>query len=217
MTNKELLHRYLLFLCSAFINAFGISVITKAMLGTSAISSLPFVLSLFTPLTMGQYTIALNVLFILLEMAMMKKSEIKQKRYEIFSQLPIGILFGLFIDISMHYLLSWLSPVCYVAQISALLVGCLILSMGISLAVKAHVAMVSGEYLVNVIAKFINKEFGVIKVCFDVTLVLIASSLSLFFLHDIQGVREGTVIAALIVGPISQCLLPLWKVFDRWL
>lgn len=217
MSRQELFRRYFLFICSAFINAFGISVITKAMLGTSAISSLPFVLSLFTPTTMGQYTIVLNVVFILTEMTMMSKSEIAQKRYEIICQLPIGILFGLFIDITMHYLLFWLEPTYYIEQITTLLLGCFILGAGISMAVKAHVAMVSGEYLVQVIAKYVGKDFGLIKVCFDVTLVVIASTLSLIFLSDIQGVREGTVIAALIVGPISHKLLPCWDVFDRWL
>lgn len=217
MSTNELIKRYLLFVVSAFVNAFGISVITKAMLGTSAISSLPFVLSLFTPATMGLYTIGVSTLCIMLELTMMKKAEIKQKRYEIISQLPIGILFGVFIDISLHSLLSWFSPTNYFAQFATLLIGCFILATGISLAVKANVAMVSGEYLVNVMAKFFNKKFGLIKVCFDVTLVLIASTLSIIFLHDIQGVREGTVITALIVGPISQWLLPYWRVFDHWL
>lgn len=150
-------------------------------------------------------------------MTMMSKSEIAQKRYEIICQLPIGILFGLFIDITMHYLLFWLEPTYYIEQITTLLLGCFILGAGISMAVKAHVAMVSGEYLVQVIAKYVGKDFGLIKVCFDVTLVVIASTLSLIFLSDIQGVREGTVIAALIVGPISHKLLPCWDVFDRWL
>lgn len=217
MVRNELFRRYALFLCSVFVNAFGISVITKAMLGTSAISSVPFVLSLFTPYTMGQYTIYLNLLFILLEMTMMKKKEIVMKRYELISQIPVGFCFGLFIDISMNYLLVWLSPDYYLAQIVALLVGCFILGLGISLEVKANVSMVAGEYLVQVIAKFVHKEFGFIKVCFDVSLVLIACALSVTFLSNIEGVREGTVIAALVVGPISHLLLPYWRIFDSWL
>ena len=217
MIRNELFRRYALFLCSVFVNAFGISVITKAMLGTSAISSVPFVLSLFTPYTMGQYTIYLNLFFILLEMLMMKKKEIVMKRYELISQIPVGFCFGLFIDISMNYLLVWLSPDYYLAQIVALLVGCFILGLGISLEVKANVSMVAGEYLVQVIAKFVHKEFGFIKVCFDVSLVLIACVLSATFLSNIEGVREGTVIAALAVGPISHLLLPYWRIFDSWL
>lgn len=217
MSRNELFRRYALFLCSVFVNAFGISVITKAMLGTSAISSVPFVLSLFTPYTMGQYTIGLNILFILLEMTMMKKKEIVMKRYELISQIPVGFCFGLFMDISLYNLLAWLSPGYYLAQIVTLFAGCFILGLGISLEVKANVAVVAGEYLVQVFAKFVNKEFGFIKVCFDVSLVLIACALSVAFLTDIEGVREGTVIAALVVGPISHWLLPCWKIFDSWL
>lgn len=217
MNRIELHRRYLLFLCSVFINAFGISVITKAMLGTSAISSVPYVLSLFTPGTMGQYTIYMNILFVFVETTMMKRGEISAKRYELISQIPIGILFGLFIDLSMHVLVGWLSPGSYLAKIVTLLAGCFILGLGISLEVKAGVSMVSGEYLVQVISRFFHKEFGFVKVCFDVTLVLIACTLSLSFLSGIEGVREGTVITALAVGPISHVLRPCWKVFDGWL
>lgn len=117
----------------------------------------------------------------------------------------------------MNYLLVWLSPDYYLAQIVALIVGCFILGLGISLEVKANVSMVAGEYLVQVIAKFVHKEFGFIKVCFDVSLVLIACALSVTFLSNIEGVREGTVIAALVVGPISHLLLPYWRIFDSWL
>lgn len=52
--NKYIVRRSLLFLVSLFINAFGIAFITKALLGTSPITSVTYVLSMFTPLTIGQ-------------------------------------------------------------------------------------------------------------------------------------------------------------------
>ena len=104
MNRKELFRRYTLFLCSVFVNAFSIAVITKALLGTSPISSVPYVLSLFTPGTMGQYTIIMNFGFILLEMVMMKRKEIYEKRFELLSQIPVTLCFGAFIDVSMHLL-----------------------------------------------------------------------------------------------------------------
>ena len=217
MSKKELLRRYLLFFCSVLVNAFSIAVITKALLGTSPISSVPYVLSLFTPGTMGFYTIIMNFFFIVLEMALMKKKEIIEKRYELLGQIPVTLCFGAFIDVSMHYLIGWLNPAFYFAQILMLLAGCFILALGISWEVKANVAMVTGEYLVQVISKSVHKEFGFVKVCFDVTLVLISCILSLCFLSTVEGVREGTVIAALIVGPISHFLYPYWRIFDRWL
>ena len=57
--NVYLLRRYLLFVVSLFINALGVAFITRAMLGTSPITSVTYVLSLFTSLTMGEWTIIL--------------------------------------------------------------------------------------------------------------------------------------------------------------
>lgn len=45
----EKLKRYLIFLAGLFINALGVSLITLADLGTSPISSIPYVLSLNFP------------------------------------------------------------------------------------------------------------------------------------------------------------------------
>lgn len=45
MTKRDLLKKYLLFLIGLFISSFGVSFITKAELGTSPISSIPYVLS----------------------------------------------------------------------------------------------------------------------------------------------------------------------------
>ena len=61
--NKYMSRRYILFAVSLFVNAMGIAFITKALLGTSPITSVTYVLSMFTPLTIGQWTIVLNLLF----------------------------------------------------------------------------------------------------------------------------------------------------------
>lgn len=95
--------------------------------------------------------------------------------------------------------------------------GCFLLGMGVSLEVKANVAMVPGEFIVGVIAERLGHDFGWVKMDFDITLVTIACVFSLLFLPHIEGVREGTVVAALIVGPISHFLQPCWHVMDRWL
>ena len=217
MSKKELFRRYSLFVFSVLVNAFSIAVITKALLGTSPITSLPLVLSELSGWTLGQYTIALNFLFILLEMLFMGKKEVDQKRFELLSQVPITLCFGLFIDLSLHCMLPWLHPEGYILQFLTLLVGGFLLGVGISLEVKAGVAMVTGEYLVQVIAKRTKKEFGFVKVCFDVSLVVISCVLSLCFLHTLVGVREGTVVAALMVGPVSHLVYPWWHFLDRHL
>lgn len=216
-TNKFLMRRYLLFCISLFVNALGIAFITRAELGTSPITSVTYVLSMFTPFTIGEWTIMLNILFVVLEPFMMTRRDLKDDLRMFLLQIPISFCFGIFIDICMHHILFWLNPSTYPAMISALLVGCIILAVGIALEVKANAAMMAGEYFVKVITKRFHGEFGYIKLGFDVTLVAIACTLSLIFMSGIYGVREGTVIAALIVGPIVHFVSPYYRFLDRWI
>ena len=102
-------------------------------------------------------------------------------------------------------------------KVTVLLVGCVILALGIALEVKANAAMMAGEYLVKAITRRFHGEFGYVKLGFDITLLTIACILSLVFLSDIQGVREGTVVSALLVGPIVHFVSPAYRIFDRWI
>lgn len=214
--SKYTFRRYLLFVASLFINAFGIAFITKALLGTSPITSVTYVLSLFTPFTMGIWTILLNLLFVVLEPFLMTRRELREDLRMYLLQIPIAFCFGLFIDFSM-FMLSWLEPSAYVMQVTVLLIGCIILALGIALEVKANAAMMAGEYFVKTITRRFHGEFGYIKLGFDITLLTIACILSLVFLSDIQGVREGTVVSALLVGPIVHFVSPAYRIFDRWI
>lgn len=207
--SKYTFRRYLLFVASLFINAFGIAFITKALLGTSPITSVTYVLSLFTPFTMGIWTILLNLLFVVLEPFLMTRKDLREDLRMYLLQIPISFCFGLFIDFSM-FMLSWLEPSVYVMQVTVLLIGCIILALGIALEVKANAAMMAGEYFVKTITRRFHGEFGYVKLGFDITLLTIACILSLVFLSDIQGVREGTVVSALLVGPIVHFVNPAY-------
>lgn len=99
-----------------------------------------------------------------------------------------------------------LHPSNYITSIALLLLGCLIQSIGVVLEIKPQVAMMSAEGFVNYAARRYNKEFGKFKVIFDFTLVTVAIILSLIFTQRIEGVREGSLIAACITGYIVSFL-----------
>lgn len=210
------LRRFILFAISLFINAFGIAFITKAMLGTSPITSVTYVLSMFTSWTMGQWTIAINILFVILELPFISIKELKSDIKMFTLQIPIALCFGTFIDISMN-MLFWLNPAEYISKIVFLLIGCIILAIGIALEVKTNAAMMAGEYLVRTISRHFNKEFGYVKLGLDITLLCTACVLSVCFMSGIYGVREGTVIAALAVGPIVHFVSPYYSFLDSWI
>lgn len=213
-SKKYLTRRYLLFLFSVFVNAYGIAFITRALLGTSPITSVNYVLSMFTPLTMGQWTIIVNILFMLMELPLMNRRQLRSDLRMYLLQLPITLCFGTFIDISMSSL-SWLVPDNYFFQLMSMLAGCVILAIGITFEVKADIAMVAGEFFVRALARRFKGDFGYVKLGFDISNVALACGFSWFFLGNISGVREGTVAAAVLVGPIVHFLTPFTRVLDR--
>lgn len=213
MSKKELIKRYAFFIVGLFVNALGVSLITKAQLGTSPISSIPYTLSKGFTFTMGTFTFFLNMILIIGQIIFLKKDFKKVQ----FIQIPISVLFGVFIDFTMS-VLSFLSPTTYILKALFLLIGCVILALGVSMEVIPNVVMLSGEAFVNAISTKLEKEFGTTKVCFDVTLVIGATIISLVLFHKIVGVREGTVVAALIVGMIAKFFSEKFGfINDRWL
>lgn len=193
------LKRYLLFLVGLFINSLGVSLVTKASLGTSPISSIPYVLSLNFPFTLGNFTIIFSLLLIALQILILRKNF----KIENILQIPVSIAFGYFIDLTM-YLFFWVNPQNYFMKVIALLLGCLVLGFGVYIEVVADVVMLPGESFVRAIVQTWHTNFGTTKIIFDSSMTIIAGVLSFIFSGRLNGVREGTVIAALLVGFIAR-------------
>ena len=195
------LKRYVIFLVGLFVNSLGVSLITKASLGTSPISSIPYVLSLSFPFTLGNFTIFFSIFLILLQLLILRKNF----KLEHVLQIPVSIVFGYFIDLTM-LLFVWVNPQAYIMKIIYLLIGCLILGFGVYMEVLADVVMLPGESFVRAIVLTWKTNFGTTKICFDVSMSVIAAILSFVFTGRLNGVREGTIIAALLVGFIARVL-----------
>ncbi len=201
MSKKELSKRYILFTVGLLINSFGISFITKANLGTSPISSIPYTLSLgFNP-TFGMFTLYMSIILIVIQMILLRKNFPKQYLL----QIPISVIFSWFIDLAME-LLSFMNPETYLMNFISLIAGCVILGFGVYLEMVADVVMLPGESFVNAVAITFHKDFGKTKVVFDSSMTIIAAVIGFVLFHKLAGVREGTVIAALLVGMIARFL-----------
>ena len=204
-----ILKRFLLLLIGLSIMAFGVAFSIKASLGTSPISSVPYVISLFTPLTVGTATISMHCVFILLQILILRKNYHPIQ----LMQLPVAFFFGYLTDFGV-WAVQGITCNTYWQQWIVCIIGILLVGLGVSLEVKAGVVVLAGEGVVLAICKVLPKvKFGYMKVGFDVTLVAIACVLSIVFTGRLQGVREGTVAAALLVGLIAK---QLGKLLARW-
>jgi len=201
----------LVLILGLFIMALGVSVSVKADLGVTPISCVPYVYSLNTPFTLGELTIMMNACFIVLQIAILRR------RYSLLQlvQLPAVVILGYFIDFTF-FLVSGIHPSGYLAQVAWLLVSCFLIALGVFLVVKADITYIPGDGLIVVIADTFKKDFGKTKMCFDSSMVAIGLTSSLVLMGTVAGIREGTVVAALLVGYIIQILGRLLSAFCGW-
>lgn len=200
MTDKtELIKRYIFLLVGLFVNGLGVSFITKAGLGTSPITSIPYTLSLgFTP-TVGMFTLVFNIFLVILQVILLRRNFQLQNLL----QLPIIALFSFFIDLTMS-LLGFMQPETYAMKVVSLIVGCLILGFGVFMEMVANVAMLPGEATVRAVSDVFSTNFGKTKIAFDSSMTIIAAILSFIMFKHLDGVREGTIVAAILVGFIAR-------------
>ena len=213
MHKKSLFRRYVFFIVGLFIMALGVALSVQAALGTSPISSLPYVLSLALPITMGQITIIMHIVFLLFQILLLRQDF---ERIQLL-QLAVACLFGVFTDVTL-FSVSWLHPSTYATQIVCLILSCVLVALGVSMEVSANVLMLAGEGLVTAIMRVSQKKFGDIKVMFDSALVFTGGLCSFIVFKHVHGIREGTIIAACSVGILSRILVPkTQQILERYL
>lgn len=200
------LRRWALFVVGAYLMGLGVAMTTNAHLGTTPISSLPYVCSLIFPLSLGTFTLLINILFVvgqkfLLGPAFGRKGLL---------QLPAVTVFGLFIDLNM-WLTSPLISETYLLQMLLCVCGSMILGLGIAVCIASNATVQPGEGIVLAISHRWHYDFGRVKVIFDCSLVLMAAIVSLLAIQDLVGLREGTVVSAILTGNFVRLFAPLVK------
>lgn len=197
MSKKETEKRYVLFVISLFISALGVAFTKHGELGVSPVSSVANVMSIKLDFfSLGIWLIIWNCVLILGQILILRK---KFKPIQLL-QIPLSFLFGYFTDFGL-WLVGFIPAESYIMRLVMVFIGIVILGFGVSLSVSANVIMNSGEAFVKAISDTINKNFGNVKIAFDVSCVVLALILSLlFFDFTIVGTREGTIISALCTG-----------------
>ncbi len=205
---KDKLKGYSLFLIGLFIASMGVAFSTKAGLGTSPVASVPYSVSLVSDLlTFGGWLNLLSVIQIITQIVVLK---FKCNYIEIAIQTVLAFVYGYLTNFSC-FLIKDLTADTYPVQFAYMLIGCFVLALGIWIQVKGNVAMLPGEAMNRAISIRSGKRYENIKILFDVIYIVVSALICLVFLHKLQGVREGSIIAAVLVGNIIKLYESAYK------
>lgn len=184
----------------------GIVLCAQCGLGISPISGIPFVLKEILPLTFGQLTMLFHFANILSQMLLLKKI----RDVKILLQIPAAFVFGWLIDFIKSFIM--IDQNCIVIQFLALGLSILFTALGMVLMVRMNLIWNPPDGLVKLAATVCGKEFGIVKIMYDIVCVVIAAGIGLLFLHGPFGMGIATIASALFVG---KTVILLNKVVDQ--
>lgn len=212
--------QHAMLLVSLFVLAFGVALCVRSNLGSSVISSAPYALTLageagIAPAwSLGMYTNVLNVLLVIGQIAVLRR------RFQPVQllQLAIGVVFGLFIDLSMGITAAmgsdWLPM-----QLLVMVGGCTTMALGVAMEVRCASITMPGEGLPVALSRVTGRPFADMKICVDISLVgLAVVAMMVCFGHWVwEVVGVGTLFAMVYIGFAVKQISRRMGWFDRLL
>ena len=195
------LKRALVYCVGLLVLAFGVVISVNSNLGVSPVSSPPYVISRILTAPLGTCVTVTYCAFILLQVLILRR-EFKPISL---LQILFSTIFGYFVDFAELVLQGWAFG-SYAGRLVMLAASILMIAVGLLIYMDAQLVPMPMEGLVACVAGKTGKTFGNVKTVIDCLVVLIGIVLCFVFLGGIQGIREGTVITAMVTGKVMGIL-----------
>lgn len=210
--------QHLLLLVSLFIMTFGVALCVRSGIGSSVISTIPFVMTLAgesgmaSALTIGEYTYIMNFILVGLQVLILRK---RFQPVQLF-QLLLGFVFGAFLDANMA-VTEVFEPDTLAGECLLQFVGCTVLAVGIGFEIRCGSLTMPGEGITIAISQVSGVPFGKTKIRVDISMVVIAVILGYVFFGKwlLQVVGAGTLFAMIYVGAVVKILEPHMSWFTK--
>ena len=187
--------RILFYCLGAFSTALGVVITINANLGVSPITSLPYVVSLVTKIDIGILFVVLFVFIIILQIVLLGKDF----KWINLTQIFISSLFGYFVVVAEFIVGDFTLP-SYPGRFLMLLTGNFLISLGVTMYVDAKLVPMPAEGLATALAQKLNRPFYQMKLTIDSGFALSALIISIAVFGRLYGLREGTIIGAVLIG-----------------
>lgn len=190
---KQTAKRWVLFLVGIQCLAIGIVCNTRTNLGVAAFTSVFYAISQIYHISLGTASIFLYLVLIAIQILLLRKVSL-----QVLLQIPFSLVFGWVTDVydallPFHTLTL---PEAFLLLFTAFIFT----SWGVFLTVQCNFVVTPVEGIVNTISKVFRLDFGMVKNCFDISMIVITVALCLVLKQPIIGIGVGTILSALILG-----------------
>ena len=189
--------RVVLYVIGLFFMALGVAFAVNSNLGVSPVTSLPYVVSLISGTALSTCVIIVYGIYIVLQILILRR----EFRIINLTQIIFSTIFGYFTDFTKWLLADFTLPT-YAGQLVMLAISIVVVAFGVFLYMEVDLVPMPMEGLTQSIARKVGKPFHNVKIVVDCSSVILGIILSFVFLHGLLGIREGTVITAIVVGKV---------------
>lgn len=182
-----------IYFAGLWIVSLGIVLCKKCGFGISPISCVPFVLESVVPLSFGTLTMIFHLVNILIQAVLKKGIDIK-----LVLQVPVAVLFGWVIDLLQKLIV--ITPDMIALRVLALVFSVFFTALGMLFMVSMNLVQNPPDGTVKMLSIRCRREFGTVKIAYDVVCVAAAAVLGLIFLGKLSGIGIATIASALFVG-----------------
>ncbi|MCM1175949.1 MAG: DUF6198 family protein [Blautia sp.] len=188
-----MIKRFGLYGIAVLVLGFGIVLNTKAGLGVGSINTFPYAVSEITPLSLGMATTLLYFVFVIAQMFIYKKMDMK-----ILLQIPFSYVMGMIIDFYDEMMDFTVGN--FLLKLAVLAVAIVATAAGAFVMVSMEIIPNPADGMAKAAGYALHKEFGEGKLIFDCVMILITAVISLVFARRIIGIGLGTVLSAFFIG-----------------
>ncbi|MCK8607157.1 DUF6198 family protein [Apilactobacillus ozensis] len=191
-----------LFIIGLNILAMGTVLFSVGDLGFSALVSVPQAGSVILNITLGQATTLFFAILIIVELILIRKLKL-----QIILQIVLSFVFGFIVDFyGIDIGLKSIHLVSFISQLGFTLLAIVLTALGIFTMVKADLILIPPDGLVRTISDKFNRKFGMVKLGFDFSNIILTLFIGFLFIGHIEGIGIGTILAVLLVGHLINLL-----------
>ena len=205
--------RILLYVLCLFLLSLGLGLSIQANFGVSPVSSLSYGFSLTTGLSIGITTVIANSIYIILQVILHKRMELKEFCF----QLTISFLFGFFNDITLFILQLLPTPETFFVRCIYLIFSLFLVAAGLLGYFTVKLPLMPYDALIYAVIERFHQPFGRAKIICDYINVSIGGIICLLFIQSFGSIGVGTLISAYFTGKILEWMMIHYqKYLQNW-
>ena len=176
--------------------AIGLVLLKRTYWGVSPITAVPDAVANITPLTLGNATILLHGLCVVLQILVQKRITLKSVLC-----LGVGVPCGYLVDFFMWL---WSPQMVLWQKVLALVLGIAVQGFGVALISGCDMMLPAPDEFNNVVARVFGKKLGNVKMCADAVYVIAAIVINLISVGSLASVGISSVASVLLTGRFVQ-------------